>query len=551
MVTPEVEHVNSLVRRYLDVYEVRITPDHLEFYFTLSDKGEFEKNFESLRLEMKKINAIPMVRKRGGEYVLIVVKSPPRKYFSVWVNVVLLIATILSTIWVGMGYYVAYYGSVDLTHDLLGGLLYFSLPLLTILGCHEMGHYLAAKRHNIAASLPFFIPAPTMLGTLGAFISIREPIPDKKALIDVGLSGPIVGFIVAIPVTIIGLILGSQNPPHVDMESVNTYLIFNVPLIYDLLEKIFPSSNFVHPVAMAGWVGFIVTAINLFPIGQLDGGHAIRAVLGENAKYVSYGFAALLIVLGIFYPGWLFFGLIVIFLGLRHPPPLNDIVKLDGKRVAVAMAALLIFAVTFVPVPVEVVNIHEDVEVNAHFGNDITLIGINSTIPTLYINISNRGEMPENITLMINASLGKNTTVNRSFVFSLKQNSWRNLAEDIKPVESGNHTVYLFIKTKTGIRKWLNLTFTALSISDTMAFIPSEVSRGEFNATLVNHGMNRTVHIVSINGVDFNITNLNRSVIDIRENESITMHFLVIGSTYILAVDYSTYEAAVISVKLG
>ncbi len=548
MINPEIERINSLVRKYLDVYEFRITPDHLEFYFTYRDEKQFGENFEKLRVEMKKINAIPMVKKKGGEYVLLVLRNPKRHFFSIWINLGLLILTILSTIWVGMGYYTAYYGSGGFWHDFMGGLIYFSVPLLTILGCHEMGHYFAAKKHNIAASLPFFIPAPTMLGTLGAFISIREPIPDKKSLIDVGLSGPIVGFLVAIPVTILGLILGNMNPPHVDTEAVNTYMIFNVPLIYEFLEWLFPSSNFVHPVSMAGWVGFVVTAINLFPIGQLDGGHAVRAILGDKAKYVSYGFAALLIGLGFLYPGWLIFGILVIFLGLRHPPPLNDIVKLDKKRYAIFFAALLVFAVTFVPIPVEVHQMHENVNINAGVDSNMLILGTNMNKTILRINVTNQGEMRENITLRVNGDF-EFKNLSRYMVFSIDPGKWKNMESEITTNTTGNKTISLELRTKTNIVVWKNITVSVFMVSSDLYFSPSSVHGSDFNVTLENKMENRTVHFISLNHMHFNITNY-PMVLKLQANESVELHILVLGTTILAAVDYENYEIALLYVTV-
>ena len=548
MINPEIERINSLVRKYLDVYEFRITPDHLEFYFTYRDEKEFGENFEKLRVEMKKINAIPMVKKKGGEYVLLVLRNPKRHFFSIWINLGLLILTILSTIWVGMGYYTAYYGSGGFWHDFMGGLIYFSVPLLTILGCHEMGHYFAAKKHNIAASLPFFIPAPTMLGTLGAFISIREPIPDKKSLIDVGLSGPIVGFLVAIPVTILGLILGNMNPPHVDTEAVNTYMIFNVPLIYEFLEWLFPSSNFVHPVSMAGWVGFVVTAINLFPIGQLDGGHAVRAIFGDKAKYISYGFAALLIGLGFLYPGWLIFGILVIFLGLRHPPPLNDIVKLDKKRYAIFFAALLVFAVTFVPIPVEVHQMHENVNINAGVDSSMLILGTNMNKTILRINVTNQGEMRENITLRVQGDF-EFKNLSSYMVFSIDPGKWKNLESEITTNTTGNKTISLELRTKTNIVMWKNITVSVFMVSSDLYFSPSSVHGSDFNVTLENKMQNRTVHFISLNHMHFHITNY-PMVLKLQANESVELHILVLGTTILAAVDYENYEIALLYVTV-
>ncbi len=543
-----IDDVNAIVRKYMNVYEVRVAPDHLEFYFTFLDERIFERNFESLRLELKRWNIVPMVKKKGAEYVLYIVKMPRRRYWSVWINVVFLILTILSTIWVGMGYYESYYGPTDLAHGLLGGFLYFSLPLLTILGSHEMGHYFAAKKHHIAASLPFFIPAPTMLGTLGAFISIREPIPDKKSLVDVGLSGPIVGFIVAIPVTILGLILGAQTPAHVNVESTNSYFLFNVPLIYQFLESIFPSSAFVHPVSMAGWVGFVVTAINLFPVGQLDGGHVARAVFGEKARYVSYGFAALLIALGIFYPGWLIFGLFVIILGLRHPPPLNEIIRLDKKRLAIALTGAIIFAVTFVPIPVEYEVMQEKISVTPQVDSSIFVLNTTYDYKNLTLNVSNSGEMKENITVELITHGFFNVTKDK-FVFSLDTNSYRILNVGVRALKAGNHTLSVNLRTLTGREVHKNVTFHSFSLSSSLRFLPDYVNQSEFDVHLINDDGNRTIRFISLNGMAFNITNVQNNTLSI-EHGTVNLHIRVLGSTIIGAADYENYQIALLRVVI-
>ena len=169
-------------------------------------------------------------------------------------------------------------------------------------------------------SLPFFIPAPPPFGTMGAFISLRDPIPDRKTLIKIGAAGPIVGFIMSIIIGIIGAYLGQvQKPVNVTNSQVEYEIM--LPFIYSILP--FLNAHYVHPVAFAAWIGFLVTAINLFPVGQLDGGHISRGLLGEKSKYLSYTFLMLLILLGLFNISWIFFAVIVIILGLNHPPPLN------------------------------------------------------------------------------------------------------------------------------------------------------------------------------------------------------------------------------------
>ncbi len=546
MISGDIERIRSIVGEYMDFYDFRITPDHLEFYFTIPDERKFGDNFNALRLRLKKENLIPFVQKRGGENVLIIIRSRKRKYSSVYINLILLILTIVSTIWVGMGYYSSYYGSHGTWGDIWGGFLYFSLPLMAIIGCHEMGHYFAAKRHKVAASLPFFIPAPTMLGTLGAFISMRDPIPDRKALLDIGISGPIVGFIVAIPVTILGLILGNSTTPSINPQATNEYIILHVPLIYQFLAYILPSSEFIHPVAMAGWVGFIVTAINLFPVGQLDGGHVARALLGERARYVSYGFAALLIVLGFFYLGWLIFAFLVIFLGLRHPPPLNEIIKLDKKRMTLAISGFLLLAVTFVPVPVESVHLQEKVELNVSLDSPLLVEGLRN-FTYLNVEVSNNGEMDENITLRIGGDI---LIKNNSFTFTLGKGNFTLIRERIGYISPGEKILTVELSTLTHIKVKKNLLLNCFSHSYDFYFEPSVVHTYVFNTTLHNLGSARTLKLVSLQNVSFNITNFEGKIVQLPDNSSQNLSFVVTGPTVILALDYSMYEAAWIEVRI-
>ncbi len=233
-----------------------------------------------------------------------------------------------------------------------------------ILGLHELAHYVMARYHHVEASLPYFLPVPppVLFGTFGAFISIREPIPDRKALLDIGASGPITGFVASIPITIFGLYLSAHAPVlplnncGVTFLGANySSLVYGLSLFWVILGQFVPIGYAnLSPVALAGWVGLLVTAINLLPAGQLDGGHVYRALLGDRSRYVSWGATLLLFGLGIYtlYLGWFFFGIVVFFLGLRHPPPLNDITPLDGKRWVVGGACTAIILVAFVLIPV-------------------------------------------------------------------------------------------------------------------------------------------------------------------------------------------------------
>jgi membrane-associated protease RseP (regulator of RpoE activity) len=234
---------------------------------------------------------------------------------------------------------------------------------------HELSHYLAAKRHGVAASLPFFLPAFPPLGTFGAFISMRDPIPDRKALLDIGVSGPIAGFIMAICVTITGVWLTDYW--HIPVPANSGGLLYlGSPVLFDVIWRaVGPSGNYLmHPTAFAGWVGFLVTSLNLLPAGQLDGGHVARALFGEKSRYAGYAAVVILgilslvsfnidpvtgaLVIGQGYFGWIVFIFLIIFLGLFHPPPLNDLTRLDARRKGLGALAILILFVAFVPVPI-------------------------------------------------------------------------------------------------------------------------------------------------------------------------------------------------------
>jgi len=197
----------------------------------------------------------------------------------------------------------------------------FSLTLLTILLAHEFGHYIACVYYHVDASLPYFLPAPTFTGTLGAFIRIRAPIYTKRVLFDVGVAGPIAGFVFLLPALAIGLAF-SKVIPGIGHQGT---LSFGTPALLWLLERaIFPgtpvSDIYLHPVARAAWIGILATALNLLPIGQLDGGHILYSIVGDRHKLLSRVFTALLVPIGIFFwPGWLVWAVLLLFFGMRHP----------------------------------------------------------------------------------------------------------------------------------------------------------------------------------------------------------------------------------------
>lgn len=352
----EVEAVKAVVGRFFPIYEVRVRPEALAFYVRV-DQDNLSNRFEGLRIELKEKNYIPVLRQDGGEHILYVQRKPRQRFRGPVLNVVLLVATLGSTVFAGMLLWDGTYGEGDSLYELTtiaNGALYFALPLMAILGTHEMGHYVLARKHGVAASLPFFIPAPlTFIGTFGALISMREPIPNKKALVDIGIAGPLAGLAVAFPVTLLGLYMNSIDPRFAG-PNVGGEMVINLPIVYYFLLFLvpIPDNALFHPTAFAGWVGFFVTAINLLPAGQLDGGHVARALLGDKSKFLSYAaFVALLILGFLYFPSWFILAFFVLLIGLRHPPPLNDVTKIHVGRKGLGLAVLVILVLSFVPQP--------------------------------------------------------------------------------------------------------------------------------------------------------------------------------------------------------
>lgn len=229
----------------------------------------------------------------------------------------------------------------------------FAFTLLVILLAHELGHFFACRHYHIPASFPYFLPAPTLIGTFGAFIHIRAPIFNRKALFDVGLSGPVVGFLFALPALAIGIAM-SKVVPGAQSQGL---VVFGNPPLVKLLESIL-RPNVQHgdllldPVARAAWVGLFVTALNLLPVSQLDGGHVAYAVAPGKHRYLSLAIVLALVPMAYFWLGWLICAvLILVVLRLGHPPILDYWEPLDDKRKFWAFIGLAIFLLCFTPIP--------------------------------------------------------------------------------------------------------------------------------------------------------------------------------------------------------
>ncbi|MGH9655545.1 MAG: site-2 protease family protein [Bryobacteraceae bacterium] len=288
----------------------------------------------------------------------------PRRW---WLHILLLLLTLLTTTTFGfalsksfaagstfdVGWWVQAYTRLLHGDPALWAGFQFSLPLLTILVAHELGHYAACRIWRVDASLPFFLPSPALLGTFGAFILIRSPLYRRKALFDIGVAGPIAGFVVLLPFLVGGIALSRVEPGI----GAHGSFLFGTPLLLRLVElAIFPgvpvSSIALHPMAMAAWAGLLATALNLLPIGQLDGGHIVYALFGERWHRAASTMAiAALFVLGFFYWPWWFWALLMLLFGRRHRL-VYDSAGLSRTRVAVGCLAAAMLVLSFSVVPV-------------------------------------------------------------------------------------------------------------------------------------------------------------------------------------------------------
>lgn len=268
------------------------------------------------------------------------------------INVILFLITILSTLFAG-----AMMEGADIYNspfELFKGIP-FSITLMLILGTHEFGHYYYAQKHGVDATLPYFIPAPTIIGTFGAFIKINSPIRKKNALLHIGAAGPIAGFIVAVPALIIGL---TQSTVITLDETFEGMRLGDSLLMMGLTGIIFPGLGpnqdiLLHSVAFAGWIGLLVTMLNLLPIGQLDGGHIAYAMLGEKYDKVAITALLSLIPLSYFTLNWLIWGALILILmrTVKHPPVMNIHEPLSYKDKKIGYMCLAIFILCFIPAP--------------------------------------------------------------------------------------------------------------------------------------------------------------------------------------------------------
>jgi membrane-associated protease RseP (regulator of RpoE activity) len=291
----------------------------------------------------------------------------PRRRFQHrwWRHLLLFLITVASTTLLGIGHYRLFRAEfgpnlIDVDAAVIVQALWYSAAILGILGAHEMGHYLACRYYEVDATLPFFLPFPSWSGTLGAVIRIREPFPTRTALFDVSVAGPIAGFVVLVPVLFLGMHLSNVVPIPSDVPGL---VSLGEPLLFKAVSWLtfgaIPDGYGVniHPVVFAAWFGMLATAWNLLPFGQLDGGHLTYATLGDSSRYFSIATVAFAIVMTFISLSWLFMTVMMVamlfFMGPRHPRVIYESEPLAPGRVAVAIFALIMFIVCFMPVPVE------------------------------------------------------------------------------------------------------------------------------------------------------------------------------------------------------
>ncbi len=391
--TLDIDILTQIVRRYLKIED--ITSGTREKIYLVRYRGKLytedsEEAYNRLSENLKPYGLLPLFRKEGDQHVILLApdafKTRPS---NPWVNLVLFVLTFLSVLFAGVLY--TYNGPLPEDPSGIFRTLLVNLPigfpfaasLLTILLAHEFGHYLAGRYHKAAVTLPYFIPFPlSPFGTMGAFIQMKKPPKNKRILLDIGIAGPIAGLVVAIPVLLYGLSLSTIEPImapagtgfQLEGNSI-LYLLakFAVfgqwlpapsdyagvsPLVY-WIRYFFTSQPlpiggmdvFIHPVAWAGWIGLLVTALNLVPAGQFDGGHVIYVLLGERAKKLVPFILVGLVLLGIVWTGWWLWAFLVFFLGRVYAEPLDQITGLDQKRKALAVLGIIIFILVFTPVP--------------------------------------------------------------------------------------------------------------------------------------------------------------------------------------------------------
>lgn len=398
MFATEYDPLTSIVARYLRISDITQGDGKQNYEVRYRGRlyGDSAQAYDQLSIALKPLGYTPLFRLEKDQHVVYLIGALPEgKPSKTALNLILFVLTVLSVIIAGVIYSL---GGQELPlnprglEDWLPAIrasltngIAFAASLLAILLAHEFGHYLVGRAHGEKVSLPYFLPFPfSAFGTLGAFINMKAPPKNKRALLDISLAGPLAGLAVAFPILILGLSLSKISPlpsgPHsgvgiqVEGNSILYLLakwivygkLLPQPLSYGelpawlyWLRYIFTGRPFpyggidvlLHPVAWAGWAGLLVTSLNLIPAGQLDGGHITYVLLGKKAPRLLPFVLGALVLLGFFWNGWWIWALLVFTLGRQYAEPIDQITELDPTRRLIAWLAILLFVLVFIPVP--------------------------------------------------------------------------------------------------------------------------------------------------------------------------------------------------------
>jgi membrane-associated protease RseP (regulator of RpoE activity) len=332
----EFEKLTQMVSAEFQIEEALLEHNIPTYY--LKQPQETKQAFLKLLKNLEKMNLIAFLRRVDNRVVLKIFPKPAAKKGNIMVNWILFFATIATTFVTG------YVLSLDLINPFIGGAT-FTVAMMAVLGTHEMGHKMTASGKGVDATPPYFIPGPPPFGTFGAVIMQKSLPPNKDALFDIGAAGPISGFIVAVVVSVVGLTMLIPSNPLPGTTTIQT------PILWILLAQLLSSLNliptsspgqelYLHPVTFAGWVGLVVTLLNLLPAAMLDGGHVARSMVGERLRFLL----SVLSVIFLFLEGFLPMALFVLFLSMyKHPGPLDDVSELSTSRKLLTIILVAIF----------------------------------------------------------------------------------------------------------------------------------------------------------------------------------------------------------------
>jgi Peptidase family M50 len=404
MLPPNLDELTLAVSRIFDIDDVTTGDGKQGYLVRYRGRLRVEDSalaYDQLAEALQPRDITPLFRKEKDHQVVLLMQGVLRPQPSkAWVNFLMFGLTMLSVFFAGAYYTLGtqYQGPADMTlqsllpylPDIIAGGLAFMVSLLAILVAHEFGHYLAGRYHRTHVTLPYFIPFPLPggFGTMGAFIRLKEPPKNKRILLDIGIAGPLAGLVVAIPVLMIGLMLSkvsaipAQLPPGTGLQIEGNSLLYLLAK-FVVFGKLLPAPGsygglsalqywvmyfftghplplggidvMLSPVAWAAWAGLLVTALNLIPAGQLDGGHLIYVLLGKRADFLLPFILTILVLLGFVWAGWWLWAFLIFILGRLHAEPLDQITTLNPGRRALAWLGIVVFILVFIPVPLMIV----------------------------------------------------------------------------------------------------------------------------------------------------------------------------------------------------